>query len=288
MARTENFAAFILAYGRPDKCFTYDTLRRRGYTGRIVLICDDTDKHLPRYLEKYGDEVVVFDKAAAAAKVDKGDNRPGLGTAMFARNACFDIAKDLGLDYFVQLDDDYTGFQYRFDDKLNYCTDGCYELDAVFRAFVNFMHAAPAVASISMAQGGDFAGGALNEKWSQVVLLKRKCMNSWFCATDRRFSFSMRMNDDVTTYVLHGMRGRVFLTANQVSLVQLLTQATAGGMTEFYRDAGTYVKTFYTVMAQPSSVKVGMLHGRAASRIHHKVDWKRTVPVILREKWRKA
>ena len=26
---------------------------------------------------------------------------------VYARNACFDLAKDLGITYFIQLDDDY-------------------------------------------------------------------------------------------------------------------------------------------------------------------------------------
>ncbi len=282
------FAAFILTHGRPDNCVTYNTLRRSGYSGRIVLVVDNLDKTLNNYVEQYGDEVYVFDKEEVAKTIDKGDNLPGLGTAMFARNACFDIAAELGLTHFVQLDDDYTNFQFRFDDKMDYryrMMSGS-DLDRVFNAFLDFLDETP-TSSIAMTQGGDFIGGSGNQM-AQRPMLTRKCMNSWFCRTDRRFSFSMRMNDDVTTYLLHGGRGKLFFTANQTSLVQLMTQATAGGMSEMYAKSGTYVKTFYSVLACPSSVKVGILRGQSGSRIHHMVSWKNTVPMILSEKWKKT
>jgi hypothetical protein len=285
-ATPRTFGAFILTNGRPDNCVTYETLRKSGYTGRIVLVVDNLDKTRDLYVAKYGDEVVIFDKTECAKTVDRGDNKPGLGTAMFARNASFDIARDLGLSHFVQLDDDYTSFQYRFDERLDYNPKTCRNLDRIFEAILDYLDAAP-IDSIAMAQGGDFIGGS-EASLAKAPKIRRKCMNSWFCRTDRRFDFSMRMNDDVTTYVLHGMRGRLFFTTNQVNLNQLVTQSAPGGMTELYRDSGTYMKTFYTVMAQPSSVKIGVLRGQTASRIHHMVAWKNTVPMILRETWRKS
>jgi hypothetical protein len=249
-------------------------------------VVDNLDKTKDRYIEKFGEEVYVFDKNEVASRVDRGDNRGGLGTAMFARNACFDIARDLGLKHFVQLDDDYTNFQYRYDANLDYTTIKVNDLDGIFSAFINFMETTP-TDSIAMTQGGDFIGGSGNKMWASGVTLRRKCMNSWFCRTDRPFDFSMRMNDDVTTYVLHGIRGRLFFTQNQISLVQPVTQSVPGGMSDLYAESGTYMKTFYTVMAAPSCVKVGILRGQSGSRIHHSVNWNATVPVILREKWRK-
>lgn len=282
----KKFSAFILTNGRPDNVVTYETLRKSGYTGDIKLLVDNLDKTRGQYVEKYGDEVVIFDKEEVAKTVDRGDNKPSLGTAMFARNACFDIARDLGFTHFVQLDDDYTSFQYRFDDKLAYNPKTCRNLDVLFDAIVEFLDSTP-LDSVAIAQGGDFIGGEASS-FAQIPQTRRKCMNSWFCMTERRFPFSMRMNDDVTTYVLLGSRGRLFLTTNQINLNQLVTQSTPGGMTELYRDSGTYMKTFFTVMAAPSSVKVGVLRGQSGSRLHHQVAWKHTTPMILREAWKKV
>jgi hypothetical protein len=74
---------------------------------------------------------------------------------------------------------------------------------------------------------------------------------------------------------------------NQVALQQKQTQTNSGGMTEMYLESGTYVKSFYSVMYQPSSVKVGVLRDRDRSRLHHRVSWKHTVPKIVSESWKK-
>jgi len=62
-------------------------------------------------------------------------------------------------------------------------------------------------------------------------------------------------------------------------------------LTEIYRDVGTYVKSFYTVMFVPSAVKVGQLRDNRSNRrarIHHTIDWSHCVAQIVPERYRKA
>lgn len=281
----DSFAAFILSNGRPDNVVTYDTLRKSGYTGRIVILVDDLDPTRERYERKYPGEVFVFDKKAIAKTFDQGDNFGDMRAIIYARNASFGIAEMLGVKYFVQLDDDYTSFQYRFDSRFGYNPKTLKDLDLVFAALTQFLIDSKAD-SVAMAQGGDFIGGD-QSSIAEAVRLKRKCMNSFFCSTDRPFQFVGRINEDVNTYTRTASTGKLFFTANQVNLNQLQTQSNAGGMTELYLDSGTYVKSFYSVIYQPSSVKIGMIHGQRGSRIHHQVSWKHTVPEILRETLKK-
>jgi hypothetical protein len=56
-------------------------------------------------------------------------------------------------------------------------------------------------------------------------------------------------------------------------------------MTEIYRDQGTYVKSFFSVMFCPSSIKVR--HLVSMKRYHHSIDWNRTVPKIIDERYKK-
>ena len=49
-----NFAVFIMVYGRPDRMFTYNTLKKQVYTGKIYLVADNTDETVDIYKEKYG------------------------------------------------------------------------------------------------------------------------------------------------------------------------------------------------------------------------------------------
>lgn len=283
-----NFAAFILTNGRPDNVITYETLRKHGYTGRIYIVIDDIDKTRDQYLAKYGDKVVVFNKRAIAKTFDQGDNFEDMRAIIYARNASFEIAKNLGIKYFIQLDDDYTSFDWRFDNNLNYIHQTMKKsLDAVFSALIKF-YIDSGVHSIALAQGGDYIGGAKASICfgKGLVGIKRKCMNSFICSTDRPFKFIGRINEDVNTYTHQGSKGLLLFTSNQVCLNQVETQKNKGGMTDLYLDSGTYVKSFYSVMYQPSSVKVKLM-GFKSNRLHHAICWKNTVPMILRESQKK-
>lgn len=281
----DDFAAIILSHGRPDRVITYESLRRSGYTGRIVIIVDDLDETRQQYIDKYGDEVFIFDKKAIGKTFDRGDNFENYRSTNYARNASFDIARTLGIKYFIQLDDDYKHFQFRFNDDLDYRPRVCKDLDAVFSALVKF-YIDSGVQSIAISQGGDYIGGEGNPN-ALRIRLKRKCMNSFLCSVDRRFTFIGRLNEDVNTYTRPASTGLLFFTTNQFSLEQIQTQANAGGMTEAYLEGGTYVKSFYSVMFQPSSVKVKALRDRDNWRLHHSVSWRHTVPVIIRESYKK-
>jgi hypothetical protein len=46
-----NFAVMILSYGRPEKQYTYKTIRDKGYNGKIYIVCDDKDKSLKNILK---------------------------------------------------------------------------------------------------------------------------------------------------------------------------------------------------------------------------------------------
>jgi hypothetical protein len=279
-----NFVALILTNGRPDRVFTYDTLRRLGYTGPIVLVVDDLDKTREQYVEKYGDEVFVFDKKAVAATFDQGDNFQDMRAIIYARNAAFDVARTLGYLYFIELDDDYRHFLFRFDDSFDYHPRVVRDLDAVFSALLKF-YVASGAHSVAVAQGGDFIGGE-NSSMASAITLKRKCMNSFICSTERPFKFVGRINEDVNTYTRGASVGLLLFTVNQLTLEQMQTQSNSGGMTELYLDSGTYVKSFYSVMYMPSAVKVRVMQSKN-SRLHHSVSWINTVPKILSDSHKK-
>lgn len=287
--KNKNFVAFILSHGRADRVVTYDSLKKSGYTGRIVIVLDNEDPSAPEYISRFGSEnVVIFDKAAIAETFDEGvpgDRR----TIVYARNACFDIARKLGYRYFIELDDDYTVFEWRFDNRLRYITKdkAIRNLDAVFDIMLDFFKKIPAK-SIAMAQGGDYLSGGAGGEGKQLRT-KRKAMNSFICDTERQFTFLGRINEDVNTYTRNTSTGDLFLQIQQVCLLQKQTQSNAGGMTEVYLDSGTYLKSFFTVMYQPSSVKVRTMGNEYVNqkRLHHRVNWMLTAPKILKEKFKK-
>lgn len=282
------FAVFILSHGRADNVITYRTLKDQGYTGPIYIVCDDEDTQLASYVKKYGNAVVVFCKGKMAEQTDTFDNFPEKNTVLFARNAAFAIAEDKGLEYFLVLDDDYGQFNFRYNDKLVYDDSKkgkTKNLGKVFEAVVAFMHTT-STSSIAFAQTGDYFGGSQGGM-GEKIFLKRKCMNSFFLSTKRRFNYVSRLNDDVNTYITLGAVGKIFFTMNQFLLYQAPTQKQKGGLTEMYEKYGTYVKSFYSVICAPSCMSVKMM-GATHQRLHHSTNWECAVPKIIRETYKKS
>jgi len=264
------FAAFILTHGRPDNVVTYKTLRACGYTGDVFFIVDNEDATVDRYRANFGAKrVIVFDKKAHADKIDEANNFDNRNVIVHARNASFDIAESLGVTHFVQLDDDYHFFGFRGNDGAKTIR----RMDAVFDEVLDFLDSTPTL-SVAFAQGGDSIGGFSGVK------MKRKAMNSFFCRTDRRFTFLGSINEDVNTYVVEGTRGGIFFTFTGLQLNQPMTQTNDGGMTDIYLKHGTYFKSFTSVLFCPSSVRVAMM-GINFPRMHHTIDWRATCPKIV-------
>lgn len=281
----KRFVAMILTHKRAGNVKTLEVLRDHGYTGEVRLVVDDEDPMLEEYRNLYGDMVWEFSKAKLEGKFDACDNFGNRCSITYPRNAAFDLAEENGVDYFIELDDDYRAFTWNFDSSLNYSVRpvGC--LDKVFEAMVKFLENTPTT-SIATAQSGDFMGGDMGQ-FARSVWAKRKAMNSFICSTKKRFEFRGKINEDVNAYVGDGNLGALFFTINLVCLYQGATQQTEGGLTELYLDVGTYVKSFYTVMIAPSCVKVALM-GAGHKRLHHKVDWKYAVPKILPESLKKS
>ena len=283
MMRNNCFVALILTHGRPDKVYTVKTLRKCGYTCDIILVVDNEDRTVDEYKKKY-DDVYVFDKKAVASQIDEGDNFNDRRAIIYARNAAFDIAKERGYRYFIELDDDYMEFSYTYNRDGEMKQRSIYNLDRVFDALVDFKNSTGAI-TVALAQRGDFVGG----KGNNIVrgeILKRKAMNSFICDTERPFEFFGKINEDVNTYTVLGGRGELFFQVPHVSLNQMTTQQSDGGMTDIYLDSGTYVKSFYTVMYAPSCTKIRPM-GAVYSRLHHSINWNNAVPKIVPESIKK-
>ena len=274
-----DFVVFILSHARANNVYTVDTLRKCGYSGKIIIVIDNEDSQTQEYYDKF-EFVEMFDKAKIAATFDEADNFDDRRSIVYARNACFEIAENLGYKYFIELDDDYTYFEYRMYNNTRQIPVRVHNMDAVLLALLNF-YKSTSFSTLSMAQGGDFIGGK-NNKMAQRPTIFRKCMNSFICSTDRKFQFVGRINEDVNTYVKQQSIGQLMGTIPFVALGQKTTQKNKGGMTSMYLDNGTYVKSFYTILFSPSCCTIKPM-GDKHLRLHHSIQWDYAVPKIISE-----
>ncbi len=281
----DSFAIFILTHGRPDNVVTLKTILNCGYTGKYYLIIDNEDKQADKYYENFGkDKVLMFDKLKKSQEFDTIDMPYAKRNAVvYARNVCFDFAKELGLTYFLELDDDYIEFRQRYEKEGTLSSRFVLDFDSCCEKTLDFLDESGAL-SVAWAQMGDFIGGLGCSMFRDRVT--RKCMNSFFCRTDKPFTFIGRINEDVNTYVLNASRGNLMLTVADLALNQVDTQQNKGGMTDFYLDGGTYIKSFYSIISNPSSVKIGTM-GVTHIRFHHSVDWEHCAVKIISSKFKK-
>ena len=189
----------------------------------------------------------------------------------------------------MQLDDDYFNLCYTVKENLDYVSSSTASMIMDADKIISFLlgfYKDIGCASLAMAQGGDFIGGEGSGIF-QSLGKRRKAMNTFVCSTLREFRFIGRVNEDVNTYTSLQNKGIVFLTIPLISIQQKLTQNNKGGMTEMYLDSGTYIKSFYTIMYSPSSVKIETM-GETHRRLHHKINWECTAPQIISEQWRKS
>ena len=249
------------------------------------MIIDDEDGQRGLYEKNFGkDHIIVFDKQAAYDRADTMDNFNDHRAIIYARNESWRIAGELGLNYFLMLDDDYKSIDYRYDDKGHLRYKPMRSIDRLFGDMLEFLDNTGA-ASVAFCQGGDFIGGVDGGNFKKGLL--RKAMNSFFCRTDRPIEFKGTMNEDVVTYTTLSSQGVLFLSLTAFAVIQLPTQSLSGGMTDFYKEGGTYMKSFYAVMSMPSAVTVSMMYTEH-KRVHHRVNWECCAPKILNEKWRKG
>ncbi len=177
-----DFAVFILTHGRADNVVTVPAIKKAGYTGKIYFIIDDEDEQAEEYKKNFGaGRVIIFDKQAAYDRADTMDNFNDHRAIIYARNECWRIAEELGLKYFLMLDDDYKSIDYRYeeDGKLKYKPS--HDFDRVFEDMIQFLEVSGAD-TVAFCQGGDFVGGVDGGNFHKGLL--RKAMNSFFCKTD--------------------------------------------------------------------------------------------------------
>lgn len=281
-----DFCVFILSYKRANNMYTINTLLKAGYTGDWYIVLGTDDDTYEDYINNFGEEhILVFDKEKWSKRTDSCDNFNKRKCIIYARNACFEIAEKLGYKYFLELDDDYTSFEYRYDEDNKFKVMKIKEFDKLVDIMLEFLETSKNIYTVALAQGGDMIGG--RDSSIAKAKIKRKAMNSFFCTTERPFSFIGSVNEDVNTYCHLGSQGKIFMTIRDASLVQKNTQTNKGGMTDEYNDNGTYLKSFYSVMINPSFVKIfGM--DTVNTRIHHRVDWERAVPKIISSKYKKT
>ena len=276
---------YILTHGRPDFCFknTYSSLVRHGFTGQVVYVVDDEDETIEEY-KKLPGQVELFSKRNLMKEKNFDTFLPHTDelykAVLYARYASFEIAKRRGDRYFCVMDDDYKWFEVKM--HIGQKTLNLYypsNIDRLMNLTFDLLKSTNA-SVVAWSQNGDL----LSSRMTYANL--RKAMNVFFFDTEKAYDFFGAFNEDVNSYVSSGRSGKLILTVPFILAKQHFTQSVSGGMSDFYEKFGTYVKSFFSVIASPSSVIINRIgETEDTYRIHHNVKWENCAPRILSPDW---
>lgn len=272
----KDFAVYILSHARANTQATEKSLRKAGYTGEIVFVVDDLDLERPIYEANFGEQVSVFDKRAYADRSDSGKNKSGLAAVLYARNAAYDIARERGHRWFVEMDDDFTGFATRIGKGNGTEERDIKTMDAWLGAYLEFFKRS-GVALLGIGTQGDYIGGKSSRACKYGV--KPTASGVMFCDTENRVRFVSSRNEDMSSDLLAWRGGQIVMSVLPMYFKTKLGKG-AGGMRETYATMSQYEMFMQPILWCPSSMKLKIVKGGG---MFQSVEKEYALPKIIRE-----
>lgn len=283
MMNEERFCVFVLCHNRPKLNVSLRLWGKCLKNTPFYVVVSDDDPQLETYKTLYQEKTLIFNKKEIMERenIDLMFNNPRYDTPIFARYRCFWLARELGYENFVVLDDDCKEICfYEPSGKRFRVTPSKDDKGLVYKAVC---------ATFKLLNKTNLACVA----WSQLgdtfpnkskLHFRRKAMNTWFCKTGRTLDFKGFMNEDTVMYANRATKPPI-LQIPFIAINQATTQTLKGGMTNIYKHYGTYAKSMLAVIERPDCVKLTLLKDRKSgnARIHHKIDWNLCVPKIVKQ-----
>ena len=280
---TKKFAVFILTHGRPHNQLTVKSLQDVGYTGEWYLVVDDQDDTFNEYVKVWGvDRVIVFHKDHFIRHTDVGLQVPVPKFAVFARNAIEHIAKYMGYQTFMMLDDDITKIRIRLPEGnslKSYQING--QFDAIIENSVNYVLDCD-IACMGLGFCNLYIGGV--ENFNKENPRQRLCAEAFIRNTSHPISWRLNMVEDLITSIDAAMNGDVWFQFLPIQCeIKMSEGAVDGGNSDVYRQLGMYRISFMPVIAYPSSNAVRCSKKSWAST----TSPDKCIPKILSSRYRK-
>ena len=277
----DDFAVMICSHGRAETMTTYDMLRKQGYTGRIIVVIDDVDDQKELYEARY-ECVEVFSKDDYSGTFDEvviGNK----SSVTFARMACFDIAANYGLSYFVELDDDLTAINYRYIKGDQLCGYTVKNLDEIFDSMISLFDNKNVMA-VSFSKGSEFIGGVKASGMKNAFT--RTCHSIFMMKAERKVKFISTLYEDMSTALHYGRIGKLFLGINPFQYVPKETGYgnVDGGASEMYKKFDDYSRCCGVVVTNPDCIKI---RRKSDGSFGFNTKWDAVGAMILNERWKK-
>lgn len=272
---------FIISHGRPNEQLTYELFRSGGVElADIFIVCDDLDETLPKYIQNYGDRVIVFDKQKYMDMCDGGIQSPTGLHAVYARNAAYDMAVEKRYDFFVIADDDIKAIRHRV------LRDGILkgfsvkEIDRCIHRCAEFMDVNKHIACIGFGTNNSYIGGAnasIYKKGFDYLIA-----NIGLYRADSRVNYASECQEDLIASILYNNTGHLMVAIPFMMVDAIVKGRNEGGIVGHYAEENTYYRYFGTLIYAPSSVKMAV-KGKELIK-SNKGNY---YPMIISDRWKK-
>lgn len=278
------YAVFITTHGRPDRVYSYEALRKGGYTGRIYVVVDDKDITLPEYRAKYKTDLIVYNKQACMDNCDTVIHTTQDKSVTYPRIAVEELAKEFGLDTFIVMDDDITSLRYRWIEgsKVRSKTVN-FGLDKAFHYMLSYIKKNNIAVSSFVDMMFYISGISGVEK---KITERREAYQIFLRNTDYPIDWIGVMRQDMLTNSVTSQRGYLWWTLPFISYDAVPMNETGrneGGMIDAYKEYNEYKRSFLGVIVAPASLSVG----NNKSRIKILWDKSCSYPMIISGRYKK-
>ncbi len=278
-----NFAVFIISHGRPDRQHTLKTLRRGGYTGRIILVLDDEDSTYEEY--KANDaEIIQFSKLRFMVIADTVEREKRDASAVYARNAVEAFAKELRLDTFLMIDDDITGLRYRWIENgsvKSLAVKG--GLDKVFEYYSQYM-LDTGIACTSFPFTMFYIAGT--HDLERRITEYRHTYQIHIRNAHKEVEWTGTINHDTITQLLTMKRGYIWWSIPHLVFDAKPMNSESGGLKEVYDTIGDFNMAFLAMITSPDCCSIVPSKGGRSS-LQIKENKLTSYPMIVSQEYKK-
>lgn len=271
---------FIPSYHRWDNLKTVKYFKRIGWdVKKIHVVIDSEADDKMEYEEaskNMGFNLHVFDMDVARKRYDYV-HRPSKSrrSAGQARNMIYDIAREMGLEFYMVQDDDTTGYQIKKFGAYLRSADKK-DIEVVFEGVKDFMKKRR-IGLFGISQTGDFIGGK-NEK-----IYRKKVMNTTFVLLKYITRGERGVQDNDTSMFVGIMNNGLFTGSLGDGLVlsQTASATAKGGLTDLYNECKLLNKALICPIQFPSAISAEKRKTNGG-RVHHRINNKYLYPRILK------
>jgi len=256
--------------------------KKKGYdVKKIHVVIDDATDDIEQYKEetnKIGCNLHIFNMEQSRLRYDYVHRPSKLRrSAGQCRNMFYDIVKDLGIDFYLVIDDDTRQYEIK---PFAIYTRGANidDFKFVFNGVKEFMQKHK-IGLFGLSQTGDMF------QVPDLKIFRNKVMNTTFVNTKYIYRGEKAIQDNDTSQFVHIMNEGYFTGSLATGLaLNPTSSATAeGGLTDVYNENKLLNKSLIIPIQFPSLCHAEK-QKKNGGRLHHKINYKYLFPKIIKGK----